>query len=66
MKNQPSPNGGASPELQPIMGLPTNDDSTEGPVADSSTSAATSPPDTLSQEAAPGAIAPDSKKGGQV
>ena len=62
MNNQPSPNGGAPPELQPMMGLPTNDNSGEGPVADSSTSAADPAAIAASEGGDPGRIEPDSVK----
>jgi hypothetical protein len=64
MNNQPSANGGASPELQPMMGLPTNDNSGEGPVADSSTGTSVPAGIAASQSGNPGRIEPESVKTG--
>jgi hypothetical protein len=63
MNNQPSANGGASPELQPAID-PAPNDSGQAPPAGSSTSAAKFTADTPSQGGAPRKIVPASEKGG--
>jgi hypothetical protein len=64
MNNQPSANGGASPELQPAID-PAPNDSGQAPPAVSLKSTPV-PADVAGQSAAPGRMAPASEKGGHV
>jgi hypothetical protein len=65
MNNQPSTNGGVSPELQPMIDPAPNDSSGQAPPAVSLESAPL-PADIAGQSGAPGPMAPDSAKGGHV
>jgi hypothetical protein len=63
MNNQPNANGGASPELQPMMGPPSNDKGGQGPAVDGLTGPPV-PGDVASEGGAPDRIKPDSVKTG--
>ncbi len=63
MNNQNSVEGAASPKPQPMLDRASNDNSGQGPAADSSTGTSV-PAIMVAQDGGPGTIEPDSVKAG--